>query len=952
MSHWAREFIGKQWAADGDGPDRFSCWNLVRHALRRRGVDLPVMPVEALRGACAVEDARDGDVVLMRNGIGEPHCGLLVAANGRLGVLHAHHGAGVVWEAFGQAVAGMRHQVWRPTALVRKGDAIEWHGAPQDKEDFRSILQIAAVVASFFPGPWTPWIIAANVAYNLLVPPSQPRRPDQPIQGDVFSTGLSGNEARLDQPIWKVCGRREITPPFACQPYSEFRPKDGEPDPTKDNDQYFNCLFAVGVGNHDVVAKIANTPITRFADVLTAQYLAPGVQPSSVLANVTTASEVSSQVMDSGLYVGGFSACAPNRTCSAIGIDVIATRGLGKTAALTVTWRVEYRPINDFGQVLGSWAVLGTESRTGFTATQQRWSSRYELGTAARVEVRVVRTDSQDTDPSASHEIAWTGLRAYLAEPATLNEHTAHYEVVMRASNQLSNIASRDVRLIVMAYARTWTPGDTTDDGWQAEEHTRNPAWWLLDLASSDTWGIDKPDDRIDLQSFYDLAQICDARQDRFDHVFDSTMNAWDAMQLIARSCRARVFRRNGVLSVARDELADLPVTAFTPRNCQPGMAISEKLRNRKSPDGYIIEYQDHRTWEWTPIECPCPGVVTMTNPVIQRLPGVVGATHAEREGLYEAANLLYRPRIAAWTTEMQGLLPAYMSPVDFLPDIVGYGSSGDVAFWTEATLTMGLSEAPDFSVGPLYLTLIRDDGTLTDAVLVAPGPTEFDVVLPALPDFQIILDDGTRERPKYLIGAKDLVKVVAITDGGKTDEGAQLYNLTGVIDDDRVHAADVHLLPGPGDIQDPVGLPDDSDEGGGRLLIVQISDQTAVGVSNSSTARAEYTLHNNGQARIEYEGANSGSASDIIPGQWLMAHPVEVANAALFESRATLLAGAVLSGDLDTWQNLGTDRVWDVEGTFSGGSGYALLLIEIREISTGIVQDSARISLTATFNL
>jgi hypothetical protein len=847
----------------------------------------------------------------------------------------------------------------------RADDVIEWYDVPQDKEDFRSILQIAAIVVSFFNPAAGAWLMAASMAYNMLVPPTALKPPPKPEQtGDGATTGLAGNEARLDQPIPKTCGRREFNPPLACQPYLEFRSKAGEPDPYLDNEQYFFALFAVGIGDHDVVAKIGNTPVSRFADVVTAQYLAPGEAPSTVEANVTTAGEVAGQVLESGQYVGGFSACAPNRRCSAIGVDIMAPRGLGRESALTVTWRVEYRPINDFGQLLGSWSPLGSEqSRTAFTSSPQRWSVRYEINPPARVEVRVVRTDIKDEDPVALHELVWQGLRAYLDEEAPLNEHCAHYEVVLRASSQLSAGSSRDVRLITEAKCRTLNASLE----WQAEVHTRNPAWWILDLATSDTWGMDKPDARVDLQSFYDLAQTCDARQDRFDWVFDSTVNAWDAMQLIARSCRSRVFRRNGVISVARDELADLPVTAFTPRNCQPGMAIEEILRSRVSPDGVVVEYQDHRTWEWTPIECPCPGVGTnMANPILRRLEGVTGATHAEREGLYEAANLLYRQRVASWTTEMQGMLPAYMSPVDFLPDIEGYGHSGDVAYWDNTTLVMGLSEPPDFSGGALYLTLIRDDGTLTTPVLVTPGPTDYDITLPAAPDFSLVLSSGTRERPKYLLGVKELVKVIAIEDGGKSDGGAQLYRLTGVVDDDRVHEADVHLLPGPGDIQDPVGAPNDADDdtGAGTISIVSIAPHQIV-------HRTIYIADATTGYEIGADGFATANPGGDYFREWMLFGEIEPSVAALYQVRATYTgavaehltgfgdslslvqgtAHAPTSGTLDTWLGCETSPSWELYLP-AGVDVFVFwdceLFIEIREISTGIVQDSARIMLSS----
>lgn len=868
---------------------------------------------------------------------------------------------------------------WKSVTLP--GDVIEWYEIPQDNDTLRTVLSIGAIL---FLGPLGLQLSGVNLiaatlltqfALNILLPPTLPGAPARPEEtGTNFSTSLSGNQARLDQPIWKTCGRREITPPFACVPYLEYRPQVDAEDPNLDNDQYYFALLAVGIGNHNVAAvKIGNTPISRFDDVLIAEYLAPGEQPITVdvggqpvtvLANVSTAAEISGQILETGRYVGGFAACAARRTCTAIGVDVVATRGLGKTGALTVTWRVEYRQINDFGQVLSPWSILGAESRTAFTSTPQRWSVRYELPTTSRVEIRLVRTDLKDDDPAALHEIAWAGLRGYMAESAPLNEHCAHFQVVMRASSQLSENSSKDLRLIVEALTRTWSP-NVSGDGWGAEVHTRNPVWWILDLAASDTWGVDKPDERIDFQSFYELAQTCDDRQDRFDWTFDSSVSAWDAMQLIARSCRSRVFRRNGVLTIARDQLADVPVTAFTPRNCMPGIQISEALRQRNSPDGIVIEYQDHRTWEWTAIDCPCPGVSEMTNPVRKRIEGVTGAKHAEREGRYEAAVLFYRRRFASWTTEMQGMLPAYMSPVDLQPDIVGYGQSGDVATWDEDELVLGLSEPPNWESGSLYITLIRDDGTLTTPVAVTPGPDDYSVTLPAAPDFTLVLDSGLRERPKYLlgplVGTAELVKVTSVEDGGTTEDGARLYSLTGVVDDDRVHEADASLLPGPGEIQDPVGDPDDSDEGeggGGTLPIPRLTHRsvavTAMPVNIGTTHSSAITFQNNGL--IKLTRVEGGTFEEEITDEWSAFGEIEASDAALFEIRATLLSSfstlgtETFTGTMSTWQSLGTDRTWQLSAPFPSDLEYPNcqrnMRIEIRSADSQIVQASAYIDL------
>lgn len=132
MRHWAADLVGKPWAADGEGPDAFSCWGLVRWVFRsRHGVVLPMVldaenrldVGEALHSARAsgwrpVEDAaaRADDVVLMRSAV-RLHVGLAaVPAAGAVGVLHSTHERGVVWQDWAGATQGMQVELWRRRA--------------------------------------------------------------------------------------------------------------------------------------------------------------------------------------------------------------------------------------------------------------------------------------------------------------------------------------------------------------------------------------------------------------------------------------------------------------------------------------------------------------------------------------------------------------------------------------------------------------------------------------------------------------------------------------------------------------------------------------------------------------------------------------------------------------------------------------------------------------------
>lgn len=852
---------------------------------------------------------------------------------------------------------------------VEADDQVEWIlDLPEGKEDIRTLLQVAAVVAAFATaGGASPYLsvafAAVNVAYNLLVPPSV-RDPD--AEGaPKYNAALSGNQARLDQPIWRICGVDRINPPFAGQPYLEF---------DANGDQYFYCVFSLGYGPVDLLAEfIGKTPIGNFSDVITHSYLSPGTQPSIALANVITSREVTSLDLLPGRYAGGYVVCQPARTVKSIGYDIIAPEGLGKltdedddAGLITVTWQSEYREIDDAGRALNDWQVLDTGSKSLHTNTVQRWSQKTDLPYPMRCEWRVFRSNVVDTDPSARDKIALVGLRGYLNEPVPLNVDSSHYEVVMRASQQLSAQSQSDFNVIAQGKCRTWAP----DGGgtWSCASKdfgdysaSRNPAWWLADLWTDPTWGEGLPDERIDLQTLYDLSLVWEARQDRFDYTFADRTDAWTASQLIAGSGRGRVFRRYGVRTLARDELAEIGETAFTPRICIGEMVVNETFPRATDPDGWVVEYVSNRTWEIDTVDCPCPGVVLMERPIYQRLDGIKGRTHALREGLYHAADMALRQRTVQFKTEMEAVSASFMLPVRWQPLIPGYGQTGDVAFWDVDTLVMGLSEQPNFDAGDIYLTLKRDDGTLTTPVRVFPGPTAWDIVLPEAPDFDLVLTDGLRERPMFLLGTlagDELVKVSAITDGGQSDKGAQYFNIEAVVDDARVHQADNPYLPGPDEIQDPIGVPND-DGGGGIALVVNLTARDAGGAdayasafnSGAGPELATFDFQNDGAVlRTAHSDGNK-----FLEQMWMTFGLIETSVAALYEIKFvyrpdvypynfyrihSYAFGSVNQmpqiGTFDTWLSLDTTRSISLRADPGLGDGPALIApvqVDIRKI-------------------
>jgi hypothetical protein len=100
--------------------------------------------------------------------------------------------------------------------------------------------------------------------------------------------------------------------------------------------------------------------------------------------------------------------------------------------------------------------------------------------------------------------------------------------------------------------------------------------------------------------------------------------------------------------------------------------------------------------------------------------------------------------------TEMEGMLPAYLSPVSWQAGLLAVESSGDVEAVSGSMLklshTVGHSQT-------MYIRLIRPDGTITDPIEVSAGATAFEVVVASALDFVPETERPDRERTKYMIG-------------------------------------------------------------------------------------------------------------------------------------------------------------------------------------------------------
>lgn len=117
----------------------------------------------------------------------------------------------------------------------------------------------------------------------------------------------------------------------------------------------------------------------------------------------------------------------------------------------------------------------------------------------------------------------------------------------------------------------------------------------------------------------------------------------------------------------------------------------------------------------------------------------------------------------------------------------------------------------------------------------------------------------------------------------------------------------------------------------------ISLTDQY-ISKSRRNTATASYTIANNGTVQDH---------TTTVLESWLSGSGGSVSN---YEVRATVTSGAVTSGTTGSWLSCSTSRTWSVLNTAANNSTLtAVMTVEIRLASSGVVQDSATITIEAT---
>lgn len=635
--------------------------------------------------------------------------------------------------------------------------------------------------------------MVGGMVLNALIPPPKPPQAQMASSlaspSPTYSLGAQGNQARIGQPIPVVYGRHIIYPDFAAMPYVEYA----------GNEQYLYQLFCLGQGEYEIESiNIEDTPISSFAEI-TYEVVPPGGSVTLFPTSVVTSTEVAGQEALTSTVLGPFVANASGTLANKLAVDVVFSRGLyyandsGGLNSVSVSWTVEAQQIDNSGAAIGSYFVLGNETFSAATTTPQRKSYSYGVS-SGRYRVRLTRTDTKQTDSRYGHELDWAGLRAYLPGTQTYGNVTM-VAMRLRATNNLSQQASRKINFIATRKLQTWNPST----GWSSSTvATRSIAWAIADIARAD-YGAGLPDSRIDLQGLYDLDAIWTMRGDHLDCVFDSQSTVMEGLSQTTRAGRAIPFVQGGIVHAVRDAAATIPAGMFSQRNIlKNSLKLEYVMPSEETADCVDVTYFDSAIWSERTVRCSLPGGTT-NQPAQVKIFGVTSRQQAWNEGMYVAACNRYRRRLLTFGTEMEGFIPALGDLIAVQHDMPKWGQSGEIVAWDAGTKTATLNEPLDWSAGGAHSFAMRKrDGSVAGPYVATAGSDAYHVVISAwtsgvdpIPDIS-----GTRERTHYAFGPSNSqyirCRVLSLR-----PKSAETVEINAVVESDYVHTADTGAAPG-----------------------------------------------------------------------------------------------------------------------------------------------------------
>lgn len=587
-------------------------------------------------------------------------------------------------------------------------------------------IVVLAVTAFFAVGALAAVGVAAVGLMTLVsgIVPTPPKPNERTGENDssTYSLSAQGNVARLLQAMPRIYGRVKATPDLAANPYSEY----------EGNQQYIYQLFCVSLGSVEIESiQFDDSNINDFVDA-EYQIVNPGEPVTLFPDNVITSDAVNGQELlapnqPGYQIVGPYTVVPSGKRAKFLAVDILLPRGLGQiddngnTISRSVTVRFEYRTLDDAGNITSNWETLKDSTITLATATAQYFTFKVETPAENRFQVRGMRISAAAIGDNRSFDmVQWVGLRSYLTSTYTYGNCTL-LAVKAKATNQLNNTTARRLTVWAKGKAQAWDPVN----GWGPLAFSDNPAWIASDILRNEDYGRGFATSRFNVAKLFQLAQVWEQRGDKFNGVFDSTSQLWDALSKVMRVGRAVPIYYAGVIDFVRDQPQTIPTAQFMPANMIAGsFETTYQFFDVNTPDHVVVQYRDGVTWEPAEVTCALPGEPAL-NPSTIEIFGITDRDHAYREGISIAAGNRDRRRLISFATLTEGLVLKYNGLIRISHDVPQWGYSGRVLSFDATTGRLRTSEFIPFDPSVANVIAFRKrDGSEHGPFVMTQDPT------------------------------------------------------------------------------------------------------------------------------------------------------------------------------------------------------------------------------------
>lgn len=162
-------------------------------------------------------------------------------------------------------------------------------------------------------------------------------------------------------------------------------------------------------------------------------------------------------------------------------------------------------------------------------------------------------------------------------------------------ANESTTDTLDEINAITAGIARTWDKDTKT---WSTEKTTtRNPAAWLLEVATSDIHPHSKyADDELDLLSFGELYEYCEENEFYSDALLTNTIKKQDIFSGILKSVNADMIIDNftGKRKIVIDKKEDVPVALL---NAQCVRSVTTAKSFERKPNGMKVNFTNRKSW-------------------------------------------------------------------------------------------------------------------------------------------------------------------------------------------------------------------------------------------------------------------------------------------------------------------------------------------------------------------